>query len=94
MTARTTYAASVTAASAAQIAAVIATEMPFQETINAAGCNVGYSLQSGNYGNLAAAVKTANLAKLAALNAAEIAKQAAIAVARDTLRTTGDVGSV
>ncbi|MFZ0767034.1 hypothetical protein [Bradyrhizobium sp.] len=94
MTARTTYAATVLSASQAQIATAIAAETTRQETINQSGCNVGYNTTSGNYGAFSAAVKAANLAKLAALNAAEVAKQAAVMVARDTLKSTGDVGAV
>jgi hypothetical protein len=94
MTARTTFASTILSASQAQITTTIAAQTTFQETINQSGCNVGYNTISGNYGNYAAAVKVANLAKLAALNAAEVAKQAAVAVARDTLKATGDAGPV
>lgn len=94
MTARTTFETTVKSAAQTQISAVIAAEMPRQETVNQSGCNVAYSLQTGNYANFAAAVKAANATKFAALTAAEVAKQAALMVARDTLRATGDVGSV
>jgi hypothetical protein len=93
MTARTTFETTVKSASQTQIATVAAAEMTRQETINASGCNVGYTTSAGNYGNLKAAVASANLAKAATLNAAEIAKQQTIMVARDTLRATGDVGA-
>ncbi|MGB6236687.1 MAG: hypothetical protein WBG16_04995 [Bradyrhizobium sp.] len=94
MTARTTYTGAVQTAATAQLVTVNAAETTRQETINQSGCNVGYNLQTGNYGAFSAAVKAANLAKLAALNAAEVAKQAAVMVARDTLKSTGDVGAV
>ena len=64
----------------------------FQETVNASGCNLGYTLQSGNYSNFAAAVKSANSAKIASIDSAEKAKQASVAAARETLRGTGDLG--
>ena len=94
MTARTTYTGDVQSASQAQIATVNAAETTRQETINQSGCNVGYNTTRAITANFSAAVKTANLAKLAALNAAEVAKQAAVMVARDTLKSTGDVGAV
>jgi hypothetical protein len=90
MSSRDTYAASVKTAVVTQVAAVTTAETARQETITAAGCNIGYTTQSGNYANFAAAVKAANATKLAALTAAEVAKQAAVAVARDALRTAGD----
>jgi hypothetical protein len=47
-----------------------------------------------DYSALAAAVKAANLTKLAAFAAAETAKQAAIEKARDTPHATGDNAAV
>ena len=49
---------------------------------------------SRDYSALAAAVKAANLTKLAAFAAAETAKQAAIEKARDTPHATGDNAAV
>lgn len=92
MTSRDTYNASVKSAATSKTVAVLAAETAQQETINASGCNVGYTLQTGNYANFAAAVKAANAAKIAALNAAETAKQMAIHAAKDTLRAAGDFG--
>ena len=91
MSSRDTYTASVKSAAVTQIAAVVSAETARQETINASGCNVGYNLQTGNYANFAAAVKAATIAKTAAVTAAEQAKQAAIAGARDTLKSSGDL---
>ena len=91
MTARATFAATVQIAAVTQIAAVQAAETARQETINASGCNVGYNLQTGSYSAFAAAVKAANIAKTAALTAAEQTKQTAVAVARDTLKSSGDL---
>jgi hypothetical protein len=86
--------ASVKVAAVAQIATVIVAVGAAQETINASGVNVGYNLQTGNNPNYVAAIKAAALAKANSLFAAEAARQAAIAVARDTLRATGDLGPV
>ena len=94
MTARQTFSSSVASAEATKVVAVTTAVAAAQETINQSGCNVGYNLQTGNYANFAAGVKSANAAKLAALNAAEVARQQSIMVARDTLRSTGDVGPV
>ena len=61
-----------------------------QTTADAANSVVGYTVAGGNYGNLAAALKSAAAAKRDALLAAEQARQVAIDVARDALRTSGD----
>ena len=89
MTARETFNASVLAASATKAATLATAELTRQTTIDGSLSVVGYNLQSGSYANLAAAVASANAAKLASLYAAEQAKQAAIALARDTLRNAG-----
>ena len=52
MTARTTYTGAVQTAATAQLVTVNAAETTRQETINQSGCNVGYNLQTGNYGEL------------------------------------------
>ena len=91
MSSRDTFTSSVKSAAATQVASVTAAQGAFQETINQSGCNVGYNLQTGTYATFAAAVKAANLARLVAVNAAEAARQGTIAVARDTLKATGDV---
>ena len=90
MTSRDTYNSSVKSAVAAKTATITANQTTAQETINANGVNVGYTLQTGNYANFAAGVKAANQAKRDADFAAEQTKQAAIMVARDTLRDSGD----
>lgn len=89
MTARDTYQSSVKSAASAKTATLTANQATAQETINANGVNVGYNLQTGNYANLATAVKNANIAKWNADFAAEQTKQASIAAARDTLRNAG-----
>jgi hypothetical protein len=89
MSNRDTYIASVKSATAAKVATLTANETSRQETVNASGVNVGYTLQSGNNANLLAAVKSANQAKRDADFAAEHARQVAIGIARDTLRTGG-----
>lgn len=93
MTARSTYEAAITATGPTKTAALTANQTAAQETINAAGVNVGYNLQTGNFANLAAAVKTATQAKLAADFAVQQAQQATMAAARDALRATGDLGA-
>jgi hypothetical protein len=91
--AQETYRASVASAHASRDRAVAAAETQRQATVDASNSFVGYNLQTGNYANFVAAVNTANAAKLKALNDAEVAKQAAIAVARETLRNaTGEYG--
>lgn len=89
MSARDTYNATIAAAALAHAAARAAAFTVHQTTIDASNSVVGYNLQSGNYANLLSSVKTANAAKLEAFAAAERAKQASHAAARDTLRATG-----
>jgi hypothetical protein len=88
---RDTFNASVKTAVATKIASDVSNEIARQETINQSGVNAGYNLQTGNYANLLAAHISARKAKLAADYAAEQAKQASLAAARDTLRATGDL---
>jgi len=89
MTARDTYISSVQSAHATKTATLSANETTRQATIDAKLSVVGYTLQSGNNANLLAAVSSANQAKRDADYAAEQAKQASIAAARDTLRNAG-----
>jgi hypothetical protein len=91
MTARDTFNSTVATATKTKVATDLQNEMIRQETINAAGVGVGYTLQAGNYAALAAAVKSAIAAKLTADLAAEQTKQASHAAARDTLRNSGDL---
>jgi hypothetical protein len=91
MTARDTYNATIASAAKTKVATELTNAMTQQEAINQSGVNVGYTLQNGNYANFATAVANANKARLAADYAAEAAKQASHALARDTLRAT-DLG--
>jgi hypothetical protein len=94
MTARETYNASVLIAATTKAATVAAAETTKQTLIDGSNSVVGYTTSAGNYGNLAAAIKAAALAKANSLFAAEQTKQAALAVARDVLRTAGgDAGA-
>jgi hypothetical protein len=93
MTSRTTYETTVQTASTTKAATVATAQTTFQEACNAQGVNVGYTLQSGNYGNFATAVANANKARRDSLYAAEVARQAATDVAKDVLKDSGDKGS-
>ena len=84
MTARETYSSSVATAEATKKSTNDASITTFQETINASGCNVGYTLQSRNFSNFNTAVKNANAALIAARDSAEKAKQASLQAARET----------
>jgi hypothetical protein len=92
MSARTTFEAAVKSAGTSAIPTAVNNEMTRQVTIDAAFSGVGYTLQTGNYANLAAAVKAATAAKLVADNAVEATKQAALGAARDALRVAADFG--
>jgi hypothetical protein len=94
MTSRSTYESTVKSAGQTQIATVVAAVGTAQTTADASNSVVGYNNATGNNGNLVAALKAAAIAKAAALFAAEQTRQATVAVARDTLRATGDVGPV
>jgi hypothetical protein len=89
MTARTVYAASLAAAESTKLATDAAAELTRQVTVDASNTIVAYNNATGNYGNLASAIKSANAAKLASLYAAEVAKQQTLMQARDTLRSSG-----
>lgn len=93
MTARSTYEATVKAASATQLATKVMNETTKQVAIDASKSVAGYTLQSGNFGSLQAATLAANAAKAAADYLAEQVKQSARDVARDTLRDSGDRGA-
>jgi hypothetical protein len=92
MTARTVFETAVKAAGVSAVATAVTNEMTRQATIDAAFSGVGYTLQTGNYAALAAAVKSATAAKLVADNAVEAAKQASLGAARDALRVAADFG--
>lgn len=89
-TARETYNASVVSASSAKVATVTTNQTAHQTAIDASLSVVGYTLQSGNYATLATTVAKANRDAVANRLAAAQAEQAAQALARDTLRGTGD----
>lgn len=89
---RDSYNSSVASANSGKTATVTTAQATAQETVNAAGVNVGYTLQTGNYPNFAAAVKAANTARANTVFAAEQTKQAARDAARDALRAGGDFG--
>jgi hypothetical protein len=90
MTARTVYEAAILAAASAKTATLTSNETTKQTTIDGAKSIVGYTTQTGNYANLAAAVKAANQAKWDADFLAEQQKQQAVMQARDALRASGD----
>ena len=90
--AKDAYTAALKAAAAAQQVTTTVNQMTAQETINAAGCNVGDNLQTGNYATFAAAVKAANQAKRDADFLALQAAQATAAAARETLRAADGTG--
>lgn len=91
MTARSTFEATVKTAAVTKTVSLTNNEMVRQTAIDAQRSVVGLVLQNGNSA-FVTAVKNANQAKWDADYAAEQAKQAAIAVARDTLRATNDLG--
>ena len=62
-----------------------------QITIDAKLSVVGYTTQAGNFGDLDSATKTANALRLSNGLSREKTRQASVATARDTLRSTGDL---
>jgi hypothetical protein len=94
MTARTTFETAVAAAGPTQLASVATAVSAALSTITASKNDVGYleGFPTG-HATFAAAVKAAGLAKIAAFNAAEVAKQSARDSARETLRGSGDLGA-
>lgn len=96
MAARDTYNSTVATAEVTKAASIASAETVKQEAINASGCNTGFhqGVSTGSSASYEAAVKAANAAKLAAVTNAEIARQASLAAARDTLRNAGtDAGA-
>jgi len=91
MAARDNFNGSVASAEATKATSLQAAQASYVASLTAATCDIGYTLQSGNYAALAAATASANASKAASRLAAEQAKQSSIQVARDTLRGTGDV---
>lgn len=92
MTARTSYEFSVKTAPATG-AVTLADEVSRQTTIDAQLSVAGYTLQTGTYSTLKAAYDSAAKTALANGIAREQSKQAALALARDVLRDTGDRGA-
>lgn len=81
-----TFRSSIQSAETTKLNAVAAAIAAHQTQIDSA-CS-----ENGNYSAYASAVKSANLAKLAAFDAAERAKQIAITQAKETLRgATGEI---
>jgi hypothetical protein len=93
MTARSTFSMTVAQAAAAEAATKLQAEMTRQTAIDAVLTVVGYTTQSGNNANLVSTTKSAGAAQLVTLEAAEATKQSTIAVAKDTLKNSGDLGS-
>jgi NAD(P)H-hydrate repair Nnr-like enzyme with NAD(P)H-hydrate epimerase domain len=89
----TAYEATVKAAQATKQSSVIVAETARQGTIAASSSHVGYWCGKGGAGESAyqAAVIAANNAKQAAVLAAEQTKQATEAVAKDLLRSQGEI---
>jgi hypothetical protein len=92
MTNRDTFQASVKTAATTQASAVDAAFAAHHAAIDAVTSTIGYVPGTGNNATLQSTIATANKAKLDALAAAEMAKQAAQSKAKDTLRATGDIG--
>jgi len=75
-----------------KVDAVVVAANSFQSTIAASGIQAGYrnGFPTG-FATFDAAVKSANTQKLADLFAAESARQAAIFIAKDLLRSQGEI---
>ena len=95
MTARDTFYASVKTAEATKLSTLQAAATAAQEQINVTGVNAGANPQRGGASDaVIAATKAANIAYQVSQYNAHAAAQAAIAVARDTLRATGDLNPI
>jgi len=94
MTARDTYIATVATAVAAAVASTVKNTTSAQTTADAGNTITGYNLQTGSYASFLSALKSGIAAAQANALAVEQAKQAAIMLARDALRTAGDLGPV
>jgi hypothetical protein len=91
VTSRTTYETSVAGVGATWTSSVNAADLTLQESVNLTGVNAGANPQLGASSSQISSLKTAIAARLASRDAADRAKQATLAVARDTLRTAGDL---
>lgn len=90
MSNRSTYEASVKAAGPTKLDSVQnVAQVTMQTTIDAVNSVIGYRSETGNNANLVSTTRAAAAARLEAYANAEKAKQASIALARDTLRTAG-----
>jgi hypothetical protein len=95
MTARDTFNSASKVAEVTKITTLIAAETSRQETVNGSGCNAGYhSGSSSSSATFDAATASANAAKAASVFNAEVARQATLMQARDTLRNASDFGPV
>ena len=91
-TAREDFIASVKAAEAVKVSTVTAAHAAHHASVDAQLSVIGHDPATGSNATLLTTTATANKAKLDALAAAEMAKQAAVSKAKDTLRATGDIG--
>lgn len=80
------------AATTAKVNAVVAAANNYQSTISASGAQAGYIIGfPTNFATYDAAVKTADKNRAADLFAAEAARQAAVFIAKDLLRSQGEI---
>jgi uncharacterized membrane protein len=89
MAPRDTFDQSIKTSNKTRTAAVYAANAAYQPTIDAAGVNVAYNNAVGNFVTL-----NANANLFAAKKAAGDAEQAAVALAKATLRASGDLGPI
>jgi hypothetical protein len=82
MTARDTFNSSIATAETTKTVTLDAAQTTFQETINAKGCNVGYTVSGDNYTNFATAVANANAALRSAMPLSERSRHQSKRLAR------------
>lgn len=93
MTARSTYESTVATASLPRVATNTANAIAHQETLNAnSSSGLGTSKARGVTAAQDATIRAANVTYQVAKQAATMAEQATIQVAKDLLRSTGDTG--
>jgi hypothetical protein len=90
LTARSVYEATLKTAPATRIATLETAATTLQEAINAAGVNAGKNPANGVSLADAATIKTAAQTYQATQATAVMTEQSTIAVAKNTLRSTGD----
>jgi len=94
MTARSSFDSSVVSANTTLVASNQSAANTAQETVNVTGVNANANPQRGASDAVMTATKNANIAyQVAKFNASQ-AHQAAVAVAKSTLRATGDVNPI